>query len=204
MKPQESHISVALVEDLAFYPQEVWDLGLTQLDMLTEEIVAEFDAITWAGGSEYPDHSAISAKLGRLEWGASGSFGEFALDVATGSAGGVGAVATVAAIKAMFEKLKGRSQRESWDDVPTEDRAILLTKSRIHRHYGVAEDKLTVVRSDVDTLASRYDLEFLHEDGRKFGATVGAIAGIATCTRIWSEGGDPFPRPTLEAPSGES
>ncbi|MEU1020673.1 hypothetical protein ABZ366_00880 [Streptomyces sp. NPDC005904] len=201
MRAQESRISVALGDDLGHYPEEIWDLQLDHLDMFTEQVIDELDAIAWAEGNEYPSHSTVSARTGNHNWGASGSYSEIIMQVSTGTAGGVGTIAIAAAIKVAYEKLKSRSQGDTWRSMPTLEQAANLARSRIHQHYDVATEKLTVIRSDVDSEAQRYDLEFSHEDGRKFGATVGAFPGMPSCTRVWAEGADLMPRPAPEPPN---
>ncbi|WP_432174562.1 hypothetical protein [Streptomyces sp. Tue6028] len=200
MRAQESRISVALVETLHHYPSEVWELGLVHLDMFTEEVVEELDAIAWSEGNEYPNHSSISAKTGKFNWGASGSFAEIIMEVSSNAGGGVGAVAVTAAIKSVYEKFRSRSQSGAWQSMPSPDEAVSIAKSSLHRHYNVAFDNLAVVRSDADAESRRYDFEFSHSDGRKFGATVGAIKGIPSCTRVWAEGNDLMPRPDPTPP----
>ncbi|MFJ1815972.1 hypothetical protein [Streptomyces sp. NPDC088139] len=200
MKAQESRISVALVSDLCHYPHEVWDLGLDQLDMFTEEVFEELHTIAWAEGNEYPNHSSMSAKTGQHNWGASGSFSEIIMEVGSSAGGGVGAVALTAAIKSAYEKLRSRAYGDAWRSMPSTDQAVEIAKSSLHRHYDVAVARLTVIRSDMDAEAQRYEIEFSHEDGRKFGATLGAIKGLPSCTRVWAEGADLVPRPA-PAPS---
>ncbi|MFF9274587.1 hypothetical protein [Streptomyces griseosporeus] len=200
MKATESHIVVALVEDLGHYPYEVWDLGLDHLDMFTEEVLEELHAIAWAEGNRYPSHYTMGGRTGQHNWGASGSFSEIIMQVASNAGGGVGAVATTAAIKSVYEKLRSRAHGDAWRTMPSEERAVELAKSRLHQHYAVAVDKLTVIRSDMDVQAQRYDIELSHEDGRKFGATVGAIRGMPSCTRVWAEGADLMPRPAPTPP----
>ncbi|MBK3569976.1 hypothetical protein [Streptomyces sp. MBT62] len=202
MRAQESRISVALVGHPIYYPYEVWDLGLDQLDMFTEEVIDELDVIAWADGDR--NNHTVSARTGKHSWGAAGSYSEIVMQVSSNVAGGVGAVAITAAIKVVYEKLKGRAQGESWNSIPSSDQAIGLAQDRIHRHYDVDVEKLTVMRSSVDAVAQRYDLEFTHEDGRKFGATVGAIAGMPSCTRVWAEGFEPALRPIPVPPDQES
>ncbi|MFD4117093.1 hypothetical protein ACFWSJ_27035 [Streptomyces niveus] len=198
MRAQESRISVALGDDLGCYPVEVWDLELDHLDMFTEEVIDALNAISWAEGNEFPSHSSVSARTAQHNWGASGSFSEIVMQLSLGTAGGVGATAITAAIKATYEKLRGRAQGDPWQSMPSTEDAVRLARSRIHRHYDVDVEKLTVVRSNIDSETQRYDLEFSHEDGRKFGATVGAMTGLPSCTRVWVEGTEPIPRPVPE------
>ncbi|GEJ99330.1 hypothetical protein [Streptomyces sp. 1-11] len=195
MRAQESRISVALVSDLCHYPHEVWDLGLDQLDMFTEEVLEELHTIAWAEGNEYPNHSTMSAKTGQHNWGASGSFSEIIMEVSSNAGGGVGAVALTAAIKSVYEKLRSRAYGDVWRSLPSADQAVEIAKSALRRHYDVADARLTVIRSEMDAEAQRHYIEFSHEDGRKFGATVGAIKGMPSCTRVWAEGADLVPRP---------
>lgn len=105
-----------------------------------------------------------------------------------------------AAVRAAYEKLKGRSRGDAWSSVPSADEATRLAMSRLSQHYDVAIEKLTVVQSSVDTESQRYELAFVHEDGRKFGATVGALAEMPSCTRVWSEATTPMPRPLPTPP----
>ncbi|MGW3262796.1 hypothetical protein [Streptomyces sp. NPDC001056] len=202
MRAQESRISVALVGHPIYYPYEVWDLGLDQLDMFTEEIIDELDAIAWADG-ERSNHT-VSARTGKHSWGAAGSYSEIVMQISSNVAGGVGAVAITAAIKTVYEKLKGRSQGETWNFMPSAERALGLAQDRIHRNHDVDVEKLTVVQSSADAEAQRYEFEFTHEDGRKFGATVGAIAGMPSCTRVWVQNFEPGLRPLPALPDQES
>ncbi|WP_406337662.1 hypothetical protein [Streptomyces sp. NBC_00649] len=199
MRAQETQISVALSDDRGYYPQEVWDLCIDHLDMYTEEILDELGSIAWAEGNQYPNNSSIAATTGQLNWGASGSYSEILMQVSTGTAGGVGATAIAAAIKVAYEKIKSRARVGAvWDNFPSADQAEAVAKSRLHQHYGVMIEKLTVTRSDVNTETRRYELELRHEDGRTFGAVFGAIESMPSCTRIWADG-EPMlrPEPTL-------
>ncbi|MFF0432389.1 hypothetical protein ACFYU9_09240 [Streptomyces sp. NPDC004327] len=198
MKAQEALISVRLVDHPVYYPQEAWDIQLDHLDMYTEEVLEELAIIRWAETSEWPTHSTVSANTTQHNWGASGSFSEIIMQVSTGAMGGVGAAAIAGSIKAIYAKLRARSQGETWSNIPSAEEASRLAKSRLHLHYDVAMDKLTVSRSDIDAEAERYDFNFVHEDGRKFGATVGAAKGIPSCTRVWMETAHPILRPTRE------
>ncbi|MFC8412422.1 hypothetical protein [Streptomyces coelicoflavus] len=197
---EETHIAVVLQDDHGCYPDEVWDVVLRHLDMYTEEVLQELKTIAWAENKKFPNHSSISARSGVYDWGASGSFSELLMQVSTGTVGGVGAMAIAGATKLVYEKLKSRSRGEAWSQIPTLERAVELASARIHQHYEVAIDELTVARSDVDMEAQRYDIDFVHADGRRFGATVGAITGMPWCTRIWSEGTEPLRRPEPVSP----
>ncbi|WP_428952012.1 hypothetical protein [Streptomyces sp. cg35] len=200
MRAQESRISVAVVETLEHYPNEVWEIRLTHLDMFTEEVLDELDTIAWCEGNHYPNHSSISAKTGKHNWGASGSFADILMEVSSNTGGGIGAVAITAAIKSVYEKFKKRSQGGAWQSMPSAEEAVSHAKSSLYQHYNVAFDSLTVVRSDADAESLRHDFEFSHSDGRKFGATVGAIKGIPSCIRVWAEGDDLMPRPDPTPP----
>ncbi|MEU2396877.1 hypothetical protein ABZ764_02640 [Streptomyces pseudogriseolus] len=197
---EETHIAVALQDDPCCYPDEVWDVSLRHLDMYTEEVLEELKTIAWAENKKYPSHSSISARSGVRDWGSSGSFSELLMQVSTGTVGGAGAMAIAGATKLVYTKLKSRSRGEAWSQVPTLERAVELASARIHQHYEVVIDELTVTRSDVDMEAQRFDIEFVHTDGRRFGATVGAITGMPWCTRIWSEGAEPLRRPEPGSP----
>ncbi|WP_445269026.1 hypothetical protein [Streptomyces sp. DSM 41634] len=191
MKAQESRIAVQVVEYPTEHPQEAWDLQLDHLDMYVEEVMEELQAIRWAEGSHAPNHCSIQAKSSRHNWGGSSTFSEIVMQVSTGTVGGVGATAIGAAVKIVYERLKARSQGESWDTIPSADEAVRIARSRLHLHYGAESDKLRVTSSEVDAGTQRYDLEFAHEDGRQFGATVGAIDGIPSCTHVWMRGAAP-------------
>ncbi|MFC7929016.1 hypothetical protein [Streptomyces cinereoruber] len=65
----------------------------------------------------------------------------------------------------------------------------------------MAVDKLRVTGSNVDADAERYEIDFVHEDGRKFGAIVGAVEGIPSCTVVRMEAGEPVLRPLLDTQS---
>ncbi|MFF2787597.1 hypothetical protein ACFVT6_12630 [Streptomyces sp. NPDC058049] len=192
MKAQESRIAVQVVDYPTEPPLEAWDLQLDHLDMYVEEVMEELQAVRWAEKGGAPNHCTIEAKSSRHNWGGSGTFSEIVMQVSTGTVGGVGATAIAAAIKIAYERLRDRSQGESWSTIPSADEAVRLARSRLHLHYGADSDKLSVTSSEVDASIQRYDLEFSHEDGRQFGATVGAIDGIPSCTRVWMRG--PTPR----------
>ncbi|MEU6392862.1 hypothetical protein [Streptomyces sp. NPDC046939] len=124
------------------------------------------------------------------------------MQVTTGTAGGIGATAITAAIKVVFEKLKNSAEQGDWPQVQTLDEAEQLARSGLHRHYQVAVEKLNLVRSGIDAESHRYDLEFVHEDGRKFGAVVGALESTPSCLRLWAD--DPAERPAPDLPTSGS
>ncbi|WP_158709341.1 MULTISPECIES: hypothetical protein [unclassified Streptomyces] len=201
MRAQESRISVSLGDDLGRYPDEVWELELNHLDMFVEEVIDELNTVIWAEERDVPLHSTVSARTGVHNWGASGSFSEVIMQVTTGTAGGIGATAIAAAIKVVFEKLKSRAEQRVWQ-IRSLEEAEQLARSGLHRHYQVAVEKLTLVQSAIDAESHRYDLEFAHEDGRKFGAVVGALETTPSCLRLWADG--PITRPAPEPPASGS
>ncbi|GHF80239.1 hypothetical protein [Streptomyces griseosporeus] len=199
MQAQESRVTVQIVSHPTAYPEEVWEVNLEHISMSTEEILDELSKIAWAEGGEYPAHFVLRGQHGHHSWGASGSFGEFVLQLSSGMGGGLGVVAVQAAIKSTFEKIRKRAARDSWENLATEEEAQNVARMKINSHYDVALDDLTLVGSDVDAQAAKYAFNFRDAQGRSFGAEVMPLEGIVCCSRIWMRNYEMTPRPEFRS-----
>lgn len=120
MRAQESRISVALGDHpAAYYPLEVWDLALDELDMFTEEVIDELSVIPWAKNADVPSFSTVSARTTQHNWGASGSSSEIIMQVSTGAAGGIGARAIVNTCGSVVSQFREDLSRVSPSIVPS-------------------------------------------------------------------------------------
>ncbi|WP_322870474.1 hypothetical protein [Streptomyces goshikiensis] len=168
-------------------PDEVWVLSLDSFQMPADYVIKELQALTWLRGAACPAMSQISSQQGITNWGASSSSMEFVLAMSSNGAGGVAAVAVAGAVKALYSKLRERSQGDRWGDVVSEETAIAVAKQRIASQYGVEGSNLVPSRSETDAGNRSFQFAFSHPDGRSFGAEVGILKNAPTCMRIWRQ-----------------
>ncbi|MEU3952835.1 hypothetical protein AB0F45_11000 [Streptomyces achromogenes] len=168
-------------------PDEVWVLSLDSFEMPADDVIKELEALTWLRGTEYPAMSHISSRQAITNWGASSSFMEFILEMSSNGMGGIATVVVSEAVKALYSKLRERSQGDHWGDAVSEETAIAVAKQRIASQYSVEGDSLTLSRSETDAENRRFHFAFSHPDGRSFGAEVGLLKDAPTCMRIWRQ-----------------
>ncbi|MEU5689539.1 hypothetical protein DEJ48_18795 [Streptomyces venezuelae] len=178
---------VKLTDHPTSEPDEVWVLSLDSFEMPADDIIKELEALTWLRGAEYPAMSHISSRQGITNWGASSSFMEFVLEMSSNGMGGVTTVVVSEAVKALYSKLRRRSQGDHWGNVISEETAIAVAKQRIASQYDVEGDSLTLSRSETDAANHSFHFTFSHPDGRSFGAEVGILRDAPTCMRIWRQ-----------------
>ena len=178
---------VKLTDHPTSEPDEVWVLSLDSFEMPADDIIKELENLTWLRGAEYPVMSHISSRQGITNWGASSSFMEFVLEMSSNGMGGVTTVVVSEAVKALYSKLRRRSQGDHWGDVISEETAIAVAKQRIATQYDVEGDNLTLSRSETDAANRSFHFIFSHPDGRSFGAEVGILRDAPTCMRIWRQ-----------------
>ncbi|QGZ49990.1 hypothetical protein GPZ77_17855 [Streptomyces sp. QHH-9511] len=166
-------------------PDEIWILNVEGLEMTADEVIKELQDLTWPPGQPFPLMSNIGARQGIMNWGASSSFSEFLLEMGAGGLGGLEAAGLGAAIRYTYGKFRARSQGDPWEDSISEDVALAQAKARIVEYYSVAEDDLSVQRSETDGVDEIFKFTFIHLDGRTFGAEVGVIRQSPTCMRLW-------------------
>ncbi|MFE8960319.1 hypothetical protein [Streptomyces iakyrus] len=189
MTPSTTTVIVNLTDHPSGDPETSWIIALDSLDLPVEDIMSELEKLTWLAGDEYPAFSSLQSRQGVYNWGASNSFAEFILSVASGGMGGLSAIAIDAAVRDMFRKLRERANGDDWGDVISEENASQVARSRLATQYNVPSDELTTLRAETNTEQRTHEFLFRHSDGRKFGAVVGIVKDSPTCMRIWRECG---------------
>jgi hypothetical protein len=180
-------VIVNLVDRPGGEPETSWIIALDSLAVPVEEVVRELEALTWLAGEEYPAMSIMDSRQGVHNWGASASFAEFVLSIASGGLAGLSATAVDAAARDLFRKFRERADGDDWGNVITEEQAVQVAKSRLAMQYGVAPEELSVWKAETDSVTQAHTFHFRHPDGRTFGAIVGIIKDSPTCMRIWRE-----------------
>ncbi|MFD5103611.1 hypothetical protein [Streptomyces albidochromogenes] len=187
MTPSTTTVIVHLTDHPSGDPETSWIIALDSLDLPVEDVMSELQTLTWLAGDEYPAMSSLQSRQGVYNWGASNSFAEFVLSVASGGIGGLSAMAIDAAVRDLFTKLRERANGDDWGSVISEENASQVARSRIATQYGVPSDELTIQRAETDATIRTHEFLFRHTDGRTFGAVVGIVKDSPTCMRIWRE-----------------
>ncbi|MEW2312246.1 hypothetical protein AB0918_27045 [Streptomyces sp. NPDC006864] len=190
MEPISTTVIVNLTDHPGVEPEVSWILPLDALDMSVEETIEQLQALTWSTGEEYPVMSSLHSRYGIHNWGSSSSFAEFILSLSAGGLGSLGATAIDAAVRESFRKLRDRARGDDWGDVISEEDALGVAKSRIASQYNIEAEALSVRRAQTDAVERSHEFEFIHTDGRSFGAVVGIFKDSPTCMRIWRSGTD--------------
>jgi hypothetical protein len=186
MRVLDSIIIVRLVDNPSEDPIEVWTYEPGPLDIPQEDTFAELHRVATLNDTlEYPISNVISIKESSTNWGASGTFGEYVISVASGLTGGLGVVALVAATKSVFERVRNRagSPPEQWE--LNVEQAEHILKEHIERSYGISRDNLTPIESAVSPNSGQYEFTFSAPDGMGYGGVVSPVGGMPGCTKVW-------------------
>jgi hypothetical protein len=187
MKPSTTTVIVNLTDHPNDDPETTWIITLDSLDFPVDDVMSELEKLTWLAGDEYPAMSSLQSRQGVYNWGASNSFAEFVLSIASGGMGGLSAIAIDTAVRDLFRKLRERASGDDWGNTVSEENACRVARSRIATQYSVPPDELTTQRTETDTTQRTHEFLFRHADGRTFGAVVGIVKDAPTCMRIWRE-----------------
>ncbi|MFF7394555.1 hypothetical protein ACFZAE_39850 [Streptomyces scabiei] len=187
MTPSTTTVIVNLTDHPSGDPETSWIIALDSLAVSVEDVMSELERLTWLAGEEYPAMSSLQSRQGAYNWGASSSFAEFVLSIASGGMGGLSAMAVDAAVRDVFRKLRERANGDDWGNVISEEEASQVAMSRIATQYGVPSEELTVQRAETYATTPAHEFLFRHADGRTFGAVVGIVKDSPTCMRIWRE-----------------
>ncbi|MFK4118046.1 hypothetical protein [Streptomyces longwoodensis] len=185
MKPSTTTVIVNLTDHPSGDPETSWIIALESLDFPVDDVMSELEKLTWLAGDEYPAMSSLRSRQGIHNWGASNSFAEFVLSIASGGIGGLSAMVIDTAVRDLFRRLCERANGDDWGDAISEESACQVARSRIATQYSVPSDELTVQRTETDTAQRTHEFLFRHADGRTFGAVVGLVKDAPTCMRIW-------------------
>ncbi|MFK0253477.1 hypothetical protein [Streptomyces sp. NPDC090445] len=197
MHVQESRISVRLVEYPIYYPETAWTLEVGELEITSGEILAELGEVaTLHGQLKYPASHELKSRESQTSWGASGSFGEYLLDLSVNAGGGLGAIAFSAAIKITFDRIRARATYTPPPRDPmTPDEARRLLASHISIHYGVSASQLIEKEHKHSPVEQIHEFSFTSPDGAEYGGIVGSPEDPLECTRVWRKSSTPQARP---------
>jgi hypothetical protein len=199
MYVEEARVSVEMVKHLIYYPTEAWTLHLGEIHVNTDDIAKELQSIaTLHGQEEYPVANSVRIRQSQTDWGASGSFGEYMIELSNNLGGGIGSVAAIAAIKAAMQKIKSWSSDPSDPESLTTSQACNLLKSHITLHYDVNHEELTETFSSASPGSGIQEFSFVAPNGTEYGGTVGELDGLPRCTRVWSKTATPLTRPAFD------
>ncbi|WP_159031839.1 hypothetical protein [Streptomyces lydicus] len=193
MHAWESRIVARFTEHLIYYPKEVWTLELDDNSMGGDAILDELRTIAFLDGAlEIPASHVLRSSESQTNWGASGSFAEYLIEVSVNLAGGAGAAGLGVVVKSVFDRIQKRSSQER--DPLTTEQARSLVKAHIALHYGIQTDSLVEKKSMHSLSDGVKEFTFASQDGVEFGGAIGG-SDPARCTRVWSSNPSPVLRP---------
>ncbi|MGW0668335.1 hypothetical protein [Streptomyces sp. NPDC002746] len=200
----ESRVVVRLADHLIYYPNEAWTLELDHQSLSGDDILNELQRIpTLDGELGIPHSNSIRGSQSQTNWGASGSFGEYVIDISVNIAGGIGAAGFAALVQTVFGRIAKHSPSPQQPLTPEEARNLL--KSHLALHYGVPIEQLTETESTYSLDLSVTELSFLSTDGTEYGGSVGDAGETRRCTRVWRRAATPTVRPEFRtALTGET
>ncbi|MFD9518034.1 hypothetical protein [Streptomyces sp. NPDC059979] len=168
-----------------------WTLELGELDAVGEEIVQELKRITTLDGKlPFPVSHQVTARESQTEWGASGSFGQYMLELSVNYGGGLGAVGTVEVIKAAFKAIRLRSSHPAEQDPLSSDDARALIRRHLSLHFEVPAEQLTESYCESSSNGQVHTFSFVAADGVEYGGTVGGPDEPDQCTKVWRKSGE--------------
>ncbi|MBW5481177.1 hypothetical protein [Streptomyces bambusae] len=186
MEVLSSRIAIRFAPGLHQLPREAWTLSLIEIEVPVEGIKEDLTALTTLDGKhDFPVSNSLSVRTRETNWGASGSFGEFILDLSNEALGGASGVGIVAGIGYLVAKVKGRI-RDTFPSQPIDRaQAAELVRTHIELHYAEPSAVLTEVASSTALDTGIHEFTFKSPSGREYGGTAGEIAGAPTCTKVW-------------------
>ncbi|MEU0184180.1 hypothetical protein ABZ312_23760 [Streptomyces sp. NPDC006207] len=192
MRVSECLISVRVVDQLIHYPSEVWSYELGEVDATGDDIAEYLHSIaTLDGHKEYPTSNVVSIQESRTNWGASGSFAEYAITLASDITGGAGAVAFAAAVRTAFERIKTRSRPDAPSAEITAEEAQEILRRHIVRNYDIDNESLQEISSASSPISGTFEFSFLAPDGTEYGGIVSPVDGLPGCTKVWRKSTTP-------------
>jgi hypothetical protein len=175
-----------MTEHLTYPPHEVWTLELDEVSLTGDDIMRELGRIPTCDDTlEYPHPNSARKAETSTNWGASGSFGEYVLDVSVNLMGGLGAVGVAALVQTIFSRI-AKSSNLVLEPLSRNEAGQLL-KSHLALHYGVSVEELTEQQSAMALDEGVVSFRFVTSDGTLYGGSVGALGESRCCTRVWRE-----------------
>ncbi|MCZ1001470.1 hypothetical protein O1M63_30900 [Streptomyces mirabilis] len=165
-----------------------------------DAILEELRSIAFLGGElEIPESHILSGREGQTNWGASGSFAEYLIDVSADVLSGAGAAGIGVLVHGVFSRIRARP------DSPREPLSIHdareLLKSHISLHYGIPCEGLIEKQSSSSLTDGVKEFGFVAPDGTEFGGSVGGEDPLR-CTKVWRKSADPLMRPEYRPAGG--
>ncbi|WP_371593202.1 hypothetical protein [Streptomyces virginiae] len=168
-----------------------WTLEVGELDAAGEDVVRELKRITTLDGQlPIPVSHQVTARESQTEWGASGSFGQYMLELSVNYGGGLGAVATVEMIKVAFKAIRLRSSHPVEQEPLSADGARALIRRHLSLHFEVPVEQLTESYCESSTNGQIHTFSFTAADGVEYGGTVGGPDEPDQCTKVWRKSGE--------------
>ncbi len=163
-----------------------------------EEILEELRNIAFLDGQlEFPEMHVVSGREGQTNWGASGSFGEYIIEISANI------LSTAGAAGVAFVTHKALSKIKSRNDLPVArlslDEARNLLKTHITLHYQVPGEELTEVESTNSLTNGVFDFTFVTPDATEYGGQVGGEEPLQ-CTKVWRKSPGLSIRPEYRTP----
>ncbi|MFF7300277.1 hypothetical protein [Streptomyces sp. NPDC008265] len=168
-----------------------WTLEVGELDAAGEYIVQELKRVTTLDGKlAVPVSHQVTARESQTEWGASGSFGQYMLELSVNYLGGLGAVGTVEAIKVAFKAIRLRSTNSPERDLLSPEDARALIRRHISLHFEMPADQLTESYCESSSGGRMHTFSFVAADGVEYGGTIGGPDEPDQCTKVWRKSGE--------------
>ncbi|MFD3379221.1 MULTISPECIES: hypothetical protein [unclassified Streptomyces] len=186
MEVLSARIAIRLAPGPHQPPHEAWTLSLIEIEVPVEGIKEDLTSLTTLNGTlDFPVSNSLSVQTRETNWGASGSFGEFILDLSTGALGGASGVGIATGIEYVVAKVKGRIQDVFPSQSIDRSQAAELVRTHIELHYTEPSGDLTEVASSTALDTGIHEFTFKSPSGREYGGTAGEISGAPTCTKVW-------------------
>ncbi|WP_406187786.1 hypothetical protein [Streptomyces anulatus] len=186
MEVLSARIAVRLTSGLHRPPREAWTLSLIEIGVPVEGIKEDLATLTTLDGElDFPVSNSLSVQTSETNWGASGSFGEFILELSSDALGGAGGMGIGAGIGFLISKVKGRTQSAFPSQPLDRAQAAELVRTHIALHYTEVGEDLIEIASSLALDTGVHEFTFKSPSGREYGGTAGEISGAPTCTRVW-------------------
>ncbi|MGW0833408.1 hypothetical protein [Streptomyces prunicolor] len=183
MYVQESRIIVRIAEHPTNYPTMVFTMEMGENSLGGDAILEELRNIAFLDGQlEFPEMHVVSGREGQTNWGASGSFGEYIIEISANILSTAGAAGVAFVTHKALSKIRGRNEASSGRLSLDEARSLL--KTHITLHYQVPGEELTEVESTTSLVDGVFDFTFVASDATEYGGQVGGEEPLQ-CTKVW-------------------
>ncbi|MEU6677671.1 hypothetical protein [Streptomyces sp. NPDC046925] len=193
MHTWETRLVVRIAENPTHYPTAAFTMEMGENAFGGDEILEQLHKIASLDGKlEFPEMHQLSGRESQTNWGASGSFAEYVIEISANILSTAGAAGVGLLVHKAFSKIRARNDYHP--EPLTLEAAQNLLKAHISLHYDIPHEELTEKESTSSLTDGAFTIVFFSPDGAEYGGSVGGEDPLQ-CTKVWRKNSGPAIRP---------